>query len=63
MASQRDFMRMLVKKLGRDKEKVCAAYADAERNGEVARLSNKSEISPEAYAEALYDDGERKGWF
>lgn len=63
MISQRDYMRALVRKYGRDKEKVCAAYADAERNGEVTRRSNTNERSPEAYAEALYDDGDKKGWF
>lgn len=60
--SQRDFMRELVAKLGRDKNAVCRAYAIGERDGRVKRGSNTHEITPEAYAEALWNDGDGKSW-
>jgi hypothetical protein len=41
---------------------VCAAYAKAERDGLVARSRNEHGISPEAYAEALWNDFDRKRW-
>ena len=63
MMKQRDMMRRLVKQFGRDKEKVCRAYAAAERDGQVPRGSNVFKLSAEEYADALWRDGERKGWF
>lgn len=56
-------MRDLVARYGRDRAKVCAAYAAAEREGRAPRLKNKSAKSPEEYAEALWRDGDRRGWF
>ncbi len=55
-------MRELVAKLGRDKNAVCRAYAIGERDGRVKRGSNTHEITPEAYAEALWNDGDGKSW-
>jgi hypothetical protein len=60
--SQRDYMRRLVEKIGRNKNAACSAYAAGERRGEVARSSNDYKLTPEQYAEALWSDGERKGW-
>lgn len=60
---QVDYMRMLIKDLGRNRGAVCASYARAERDGIVPRKSNKNDTSPEDYAIALWKDGERKGWF
>ncbi len=60
--SQRDYMRRLVKHLGRNKQSVCRAYAQGEIKGEVGRDNNASGLSAEQYAEALWADGERKGW-
>jgi hypothetical protein len=62
-ASQRDFMRTLIGEIGRNKPAVCAAYAQAERDGRVGRAKDAHDTSPEAYAEALWNDGDRKGWF
>ncbi|WP_287119468.1 hypothetical protein [Mesorhizobium sp.] len=56
-------MRDLVAKHGRKPETVCPLYAKAERDGIVQRKSNKHGINPEQYAERLYRDGDRKGWF
>ena len=61
--SQRDYMRRLVKAHGRRKEFVCRLYAQGERDGIVSRKSNRSRLSAEEYAEALWEDGEKKGWF
>jgi putative DNA-invertase from lambdoid prophage Rac len=58
--TQRAAMRHFVKTLGYDKERVCKAYAQAERRGEVARAKDKKEMSPEDYAEALWKDGHRE---
>lgn len=60
--SQRDYMRQLVASLGYDREAVTAAYADAEADGIVPRLSNTLNKSADDYALALWRDGEKKGW-
>jgi hypothetical protein len=60
---QRDLIRRLVAEHGRNKDRVCTEYAAAERSGQVQRKSNPKGLSPEQYAEALWYDGERKGWF
>ena len=62
LATQRDVMRNLHRRLGGDHDKVVAAYAAAERSGEVQRASNVREMEPEEYAERLYRDGVKKGW-
>jgi len=59
---QREFMRELFRKLGKDKAMVCAAYADAERRGEITRKRGTDKNSPEQYASDLWSDGIRKGW-
>jgi hypothetical protein len=59
---QRAFMRNLVNSFGRDQYQVCAAYAEAERGGQVRRIKNASGKTPEEYALALWRDGEKKGW-
>lgn len=58
---QRDFMRELVKKHGLNKEPVCSAFAEALRLGQVS-WKNRAQ-SPEKYADAVWRDGEIKGWF
>ena len=60
---QVDYMRKLIKDLGRNQSVVCPTYAKAERDGIVRRKSNKNNTSPEDYAVALWKDGERKVWF
>ena len=55
-------MRKLVADLGRDKRVVCAAYARSERDGQVKRARDANETTPESYAAALWNDGDRKGW-
>ena len=52
-ATQRDVMRDLNRRFGGDDDKVVAAYAAAERRGDVRRASN---------ARRLYADGIAKGW-
>ncbi len=59
---QREKMREPAAKHGGDREAIVRAYAEAERRGEVRRESNSHKITPLAYAEALYNDGVRKGW-
>ena len=61
-ATQRDAMRDLNRRFGGDYDKVVAAYAAAERRGEVRRTSNVHAIAPEEYARRLYADGVAKGW-
>ena len=61
-SGQRDYMRKLVSELGRDRDAVCHAYAGAELDGLVVRSSDDHSLSPMAYARALWNDGERKGW-
>ncbi len=61
-SGQRAFMRNLVKSLGFDQYQVCAAYAEAERDGQVRRKRNVNGKTPEEYALALWRDAEKKGW-
>ena len=61
--TQRDKMRTLIAKYGRNPDRVCKEYASAEERGEVSRTSDENDMAPEAYARALYADGDRKGWF
>jgi hypothetical protein len=60
---QREYMRKLVSSLGRNRNAVVAAYAKAERDGIVHRAKNSMDQDPDAYALALWLDGDRKGWF
>ena len=59
---QHDYMRELVTSLGYEQLAVCAAYAAAEADGLIARISNVHNRSPEEYALALWRDGVKKGW-
>ena len=60
--TQRDVMRNLYRRIGGDRDQVVAAYAAAERRGEVTRASNVRNVEPEEYAGRLYADGVKKGW-
>lgn len=61
-ATQRDYMRKLFVELDGDKNRTCAAYAQAERDGIVTRNRNTHNMAPEDYAVALWEDGVKKGW-
>ena len=61
-ASQREFMRQLVMEVGHDQEAVCAAYSGAEIDGRIGRVRNDNDLTPSAYATALWHDGMKKGW-
>jgi hypothetical protein len=61
-AGQRESMLELIEQYRGNKQSVIAAYARAERRGEVAHESNKSAYTPEQYARRLWQDGIRKGW-
>ena len=56
---QREYMRMLYQKYNGDEGKICAAYAQAERENVVPRKKRKTISSPEKYAAALWYDGHR----
>ena len=60
--SQRDVMRAIYARCGGNIDDAVNEYAASERRGEVARRSNSAGVPPEAYARALLQDGERKGW-
>ena len=55
-------MRTLYRKHRGDESATVAAYAAAERSGQVSRSKNAHDIDAEAYARALFNDGVRKGW-
>jgi hypothetical protein len=59
----RDVMRELIADLGLDEDKVCRGYALAEESGKAPRKRNKSGLSSDEYARALWRDGRLKGWF
>jgi hypothetical protein len=60
--SQREVMRELHHRFNGHGERAIAAYAAAERRGDVRRASNKKGMTSESYARSLYGDGMRKGW-
>lgn len=60
--SQRAAMVRIFHSVGRNADRAVREYAAAEGRGEVLRRSNKSQISSEAYARALLNDGLKKGW-
>jgi hypothetical protein len=55
-------MRELHRRFPGNKQQCVKAYAAAEQNGEVERRSNRFDLSPEAYATALFNDAVRKRW-
>ena len=59
---QRNFMRELYKKHNGNKDMIIKEYAEGERQGVVIREQNQHQLTVEAYAQALYKDGIRKGW-
>jgi hypothetical protein len=59
---QREMMRTLVARFGRNEDRVCREYALAEERGDVERQSNEHRLSSDEYARALWRDGIRKGW-
>jgi hypothetical protein len=60
--TQRECMKVLYKQQKGKEALIVKAYAEAERKGDVARKSNKYNLSAESYARALLKDGIRKGW-
>jgi hypothetical protein len=60
--TQRDKMRELYHQHSGNKEATIEAYAKAEEAGEVDRRRNTSGFGTEQYAQALWIDGEKKGW-
>jgi hypothetical protein len=61
--SQRSAMKEIYSRSSRNNlERVIKEYAQAERDGVVARTNNTHQKSPEAYARALLSDGLKKGW-
>jgi hypothetical protein len=60
---QREAMRELFKKYGADnKEKIVRAYSWLDENIYVPRKSNTHKFTSKYYAEAIYNDGIKKGW-
>lgn len=60
--TQRDVMRRIFRDCRGDHERSIAAYAQAERRGEVERKNDRYGRSAESYARALLLDGLAKGW-
>jgi hypothetical protein len=60
--TQRELMRRLVAKLGKNADAVCRTYAAAEKAGQIERRRDKYGLSPEQYAQALWRDAQRRGW-
>jgi hypothetical protein len=60
--TQRDGMRALFSKFNGDKQKITRAYAYMDENLYVPRKNNTHNFSSRYYAEALYNDGIKKGW-
>jgi hypothetical protein len=55
-------MRALFQKHAGDKDKVCAEFAQAGRDGLVPHKSNLNKVTEEHYALDLWYDGIKKGW-
>jgi len=59
---QRDAMKEVFSKFSGEKEKVINAYAWMDEKGYAPRKNNSHNFSSRYYAEALFNDGIRKGW-
>ena len=59
---QRDAMREAFNKYNGEKEKIIKAYAWLEEKGHAPRKNNSHNFNAIYYAEALYNDGIKKGW-
>jgi hypothetical protein len=61
--TQRDMMRQICRRHGDwDDDSIIREYADAERRGDVQRIGNVYNLSPEDYARRLLADGSQRGW-
>ena len=60
--SQRHAMRELYERCSGQEDKVIEMYASLENKGWVKRRSDTYGINPRAYAQALLNDGKKKGW-
>lgn len=60
--TQRDKTRELARQHPRDSTTIIREYAQAERDGLVARHNNSRDMTPEDYASRLFADGIKKGW-
>jgi hypothetical protein len=60
--SQRDTMQKLYAEFGEQEDKILEAYASLEKEGSVERKSNTYSINSRSYAQALLNDGKKKGW-
>ena len=60
--SQREKMKALYKQHKGDEKLAVKQYAQAEKDGEVKRDSNEYDLSPENYAQRLWNDGVNDGW-
>lgn len=52
----------LFRRLGDDREAVCLAYMEAERDGKVARPGGAEDMTPGTHAKTLWHDGKETGW-
>jgi hypothetical protein len=59
---QRDAMREVFRKYNGDRDKAIMAYAWLEENSYAPRKNNTHNFGSMYYAEALYNDGVKKGW-
>jgi hypothetical protein len=59
---QRDAMRELFHHFGDNKDKLVRGYTWLEGQRSVERKSNSHSLNALYYAEALYNDGKKKGW-
>ena len=60
--NQRDKMRELFQKFGKDPDLVVEKYADAEQRGDVTRKRNSHDLTSHNYAVRLLADGIKKKW-
>jgi hypothetical protein len=60
--NQRDKMRELFRKYGRNHDLIVEKYAEAERRGDVVRKRNSHGLASDNYANRLLADGLRKKW-
>jgi hypothetical protein len=60
--NQRDKMRELFRKYGKNHDLIVEKYADAERRGDVIRKRNSHGLASDNYASRLLADGIKKKW-
>jgi hypothetical protein len=61
-SNQREYMRSLVGRIGKDKSRVCEEFVAAEERGDFDTTRDPDIMTAQRYASKLWTEGREKGW-